>query len=132
MQHKIPPGVLIQAYGYDENVMPNGVGLTRDDLDKDFPDNPVMVGHVSMHGAVLNSAAMKKYNITARPRLRRAASSCARPGSNEPSGLTDGNALICRLSRLCRKPTREEEVEWSRARTNALRCQPELPLRRKG
>ena len=51
--NKIPPGEVIQAYGYDENVMPKDAELTRDDLDKDFPDNPVIVGHVSMHGAVL-------------------------------------------------------------------------------
>ena len=51
-RNKIPKGELIQAYGYDENAMPDGVGLTRDDLDTEFPDNPVLVGHVSMHGAV--------------------------------------------------------------------------------
>ena len=61
----IPKGELIQAYGYDENVMPNGRLLNRDDLDKALPDNPVIVGHVSMHGAVLNSAALKKYGISA-------------------------------------------------------------------
>ena len=49
---KIPKGEVILAYGYDENVMPNGVLLNRGDLDKAFPDNPAIVGHVSMHGAV--------------------------------------------------------------------------------
>jgi len=63
--NKIPKGEVIQAYGYDENVMPNGRLLNRDDLDKAFPDNPVLVGHVSMHGAVLNSAAMKKWELSA-------------------------------------------------------------------
>ena len=53
--NKIPKGEVIQAYGYDENVMPKGRLLNRDHLDKAFPDNPVLVGHVSMHGAVLNS-----------------------------------------------------------------------------
>ena len=57
---KIPKGEVVQCYGYDENVMPNGRHLNRDDLDRAFPDNPILVGHVSMHGAVLNSAAMKK------------------------------------------------------------------------
>jgi hypothetical protein len=46
--YKISKGELIQAYGYDENVMPKGKELTKEDLDKDFPDNPVLVGHVSM------------------------------------------------------------------------------------
>ncbi len=112
-EHKIPAGVLIQAYGYDENVMPNGVGLTRDDLDKDFPDNPVMVGHVSMHGAVLNSAAMKKYNITARTKTPAGGIILRKPGSNEPSGLLMETAYLPVYSALP-QPTREEEVEWSR------------------
>ena len=45
--NKIPKGEVIQAYGYDENVMPNGRRLNRDDLDKALPDNPVLVGDVS-------------------------------------------------------------------------------------
>ena len=53
------------GYGYDENQMPDGTTLNRDDLDKDFPDNPVMVIHISLHGAVLNSAALKKFGISA-------------------------------------------------------------------
>lgn len=61
-ENKIPKGAVIQAYGYDENVMPNGRLLNRDDLDEALPDNPVLVGHVSMHGAVMNSAAMTKWN----------------------------------------------------------------------
>ena len=75
---------MIQAYGYDENAMPNGVALTRDDLDRDFPDHPVLVGHVSMHGAVLNSAAMKLYGISADTERRREASSCASRGPTSP------------------------------------------------
>ena len=30
---KVPKGEIIQAYGYDENVMPEGRLLNRDDLD---------------------------------------------------------------------------------------------------
>lgn len=39
--------------------MPNGRLLNRDDIDKIFPDNPVRIDHVSMHGTVLNSLALK-------------------------------------------------------------------------
>jgi len=84
---KIPKGELIQAYGYDENAMPNGVGLTRDDLDADFPDNPVLVGHVSMHGAVLNSAAMKQFGISAKTKTPPGGIILRKAGSNEPAGL---------------------------------------------
>jgi len=54
-------GELLLGYGYDENLMPTGEPLSRDALDKAFPDNPVAVIHVSMHGAVLNSAAFSKF-----------------------------------------------------------------------
>ncbi len=113
-EHKIPAGVLIQAYGYDENAMPNGVGLTRYDLDKDFPDNPVMIGHVSMHGAVLNSAAMKKYGVTAKTKTPAGGIILRKPGSNEPLGLLMETAYLPIYASLP-QPTREQEVEWSRA-----------------
>ena len=113
-QHNIPKGVLIQAYGYDENAMPNGVGLTRYDLDKDFPDNPVMVGHVSMHGAVLNSAAMKKYDVTAKTKTPAGGIILRKPGSNEPLGLLMETAYLPIYASLP-QPTKEEEVQWSRA-----------------
>ncbi len=61
----IPKGEMIMGYGYDDSVMPDGRLLNRDDLDAAFPDNPVRVDHVSMHGAVMNSLALKKYGISA-------------------------------------------------------------------
>ncbi len=112
--HRVPKGVLIQAYGYDENAMPNGVGLTRDDLDLDFPDNPVMVGHVSMHGAVLNSAAMKQYGISATTKTPPGGVILRKPGSSEPAGLLMETAFLPIFASLP-KPTAEQEVAWSRA-----------------
>ena len=65
-ERKIPKGEMIMAYGYDDTVMPDGRHLNRDDLDQAFPDNPVRVDHVSMHGAVLNSLALKQFGIERR------------------------------------------------------------------
>lgn len=110
----IPKGVLIQAYGYDENAMPNGVGLTRDDLDLDFPDNPVLVGHVSMHGAVLNSAAMKQFGISAATVTPPGGVILRKPGSNEPAGLVMETAYLPIFSSLP-EPNAEQEIAWSRA-----------------
>ena len=110
----IPKGQLIQAYGYDENAMPNRIALTRDDLDKDFPDNPVLVGHVSMHGAVLNSAAMKLYGISADTETPPGGVILRKPGSNEPAGLVMETAYLPIFMSLP-KPTAEQEIEWSRA-----------------
>ena len=58
---KLKPGELLLGWGYDENLMPIGQVLSRDILDRAFPDNPVGVIHVSMHGAVINSKAMALY-----------------------------------------------------------------------
>jgi predicted amidohydrolase YtcJ len=112
--HNIPKGEIIQAYGYDENVMPKGVGLTRDDLDKDFPDNPVIVGHVSMHGAVLNSAAMKKYGYSAATKTPPGGVILRKPGSNEPAGLVMETAFLPVFAAMP-KPDAQQEIEWSRA-----------------
>jgi predicted amidohydrolase YtcJ len=60
----LKPGELLLGWGYDENLMPEGTELTRDLLDKAFPDNPVGIIHVSMHGAVINSRAMEKYGYS--------------------------------------------------------------------
>ena len=113
-ERKIPAGELIQAYGYDENAMPSSAGLTRNDLDTDFPDNPVMVGHVSMHGAVLNSAAMKLYGISAATKTPPGGIILRKPGSNEPAGLLMETAYLPIFASLP-KPNAEQEVAWSRA-----------------
>ena len=47
------------GYGYDPNHLAEGRELTRDDLDPHFPDQPVMLLHVSLQGAVLNTALDK-------------------------------------------------------------------------
>jgi len=111
---QIPKGEVIQAYGYDENVMPNGRLLNRDDLDKAFPDNPVLVGHVSMHGAVLNSAAMKKWGLSAQTKTPPGGVIVRKPGTQEPYGLIMETAYLPIFASLP-QPTKEQEVEWSKA-----------------
>jgi predicted amidohydrolase YtcJ len=60
----LKPGEMLLGWGYDENLMPKGNPLSRAQLDAAFPDNPVGVIHVSMHGAVINSKAMAKFGYT--------------------------------------------------------------------
>jgi len=111
---QIPKGEVIQAYGYDDNVMPNGRLLNRDDLDKAFPDNPVMVGHVSMHGAVLNSAALKKWGISAKTKTPDGGVIVRKPGTQEPYGLIMETAFLPIYAALP-QPTAAQELEWSKA-----------------
>ena len=113
-ERQVPTGTIIQAYGYDDNAMPGGRLLNRDDLDKAFPDHPVLVGHVSMHGAVLNSAAMTKWNLTAATKTPPGGVIVRKPGTQEPYGLIMETAYLPIFASLP-TPTAEQEVEWSRA-----------------
>ena len=91
---KVQPGELIVGYGYDENMMPKGHPLTRDDLDPAFPDNPVYVIHVSGHGAVLNSRAFEKYGISAATKTPPGGVIVRKAGSDEPAGLIMETAYL--------------------------------------
>jgi predicted amidohydrolase YtcJ len=93
-EKKIAKGEIIQAYGYDDNIMPKGKELNRDHLDAAFPDNPVIVGHVSMHGAVLNSLALKKYGYSAEYKTPPGGIVVRKPGTNEPYGLIMETAYL--------------------------------------
>ncbi len=113
-ENDIPDGVLIQAYGYDDTVMPGGRLLNRDDLDEALPNNPVLVGHVSMHGAVLNSAALEKWGITAETETPPGGIIVRKPGTGEPYGLIMETAFLPIFGSLP-LPTPEQEIEWSKA-----------------
>lgn len=113
-EKKIAKGAMIMGYGYDENVMPGGKLLNRDDLDKAFPDNPVRVEHVSMHGCVLNSAAMKYYGISAATKTPPGGVIVRKPGTNEPYGLIMETAFLPIMAKS-EAMTPEQEIAWSKA-----------------
>jgi predicted amidohydrolase YtcJ len=113
-ERAIPKGQLIQAYGYDDTAMPAGRLLNRDDLDEAFPDNPVLVGHVSMHGAVMNSAALQQFGISADTPTPPGGIIVRKPGSDEPYGLIMETAYLPVFANLP-QPTREQEIEFTRA-----------------
>ncbi|WP_431237922.1 amidohydrolase [Mycolicibacterium aichiense] len=112
--HRVPPGEMIVAYGYDDTLMPAGRTLHKDDLDVDFPANPVLVGHVSMHGAVLNSAAMRMFDITADTVTPAGGVIVRKDGSTEPDGLVMETAFLPIFAAMP-KPTPSQEIAWSKA-----------------
>lgn len=111
---QIPKGELIVAYGYDDNAMPNGRLLNRDDLDAAFPDNPVRVDHVSMHGTVLNSLAMKKYGYSAETETPPGGVIVRKEGTNEPYGLIMETAYLPVMDKT-EPMTPEQEIEATKA-----------------
>lgn len=113
-ERKIPKGAMIMGYGYDDTVMPNGRLLNRDDLDAAFPDNPVRIDHVSMHGAVLNSLALEKYGFSANTKTPPGGVIVRKPGTNEPYGLIMEMAFLPVMEQ--QEPmTPEQEIESTRA-----------------
>ncbi len=113
-ERKIPKGEMIMGYGYDDTVMPNGRLLNRDDLDQAFPDNPVRVDHVSMHGAVMNSLALRKYGISSATKTPAGGVIVRKPGTREPWGLIMETAFLPVMEK--QEPmTPEQEIAWSKA-----------------
>jgi predicted amidohydrolase YtcJ len=113
-ERKIPKGEMILGYGYDDTAMPGGRLLNRDDLDQAFPDNPVRVDHVSMHGTVLNSLAMKKYGFSSASRTPAGGVIVRKPGTREPWGLIMEMAFLPVVEK--QEPvTPEQEIAWSKA-----------------
>lgn len=110
----LKPGELFIGYGYDDTMMPADHLLTRDDLDPPFPDNPVLVIHVSLHGAVLNSAAMAQFGISAQTETPAGGVIVRREGSNEPQGLVMETAFLPIFASLP-TPTPEEELKQIRS-----------------
>lgn len=113
-ERQIPKGEMIMGYGYDDSVMPSGRLLNRDDLDNAFPDNPVRIDHVSMHGAVMNSLALKKYGISAATKTPPGGVIVRKPGTNEPYGLIMETAFLPVFEQT-EPMTAQQEIEWTRA-----------------
>ena len=86
-KYKIPHGEFIVGYGYDGDALSDAREMTAADLDAAFPDNPVFVQHVSLHGAVCNSAALKKFKISKETMTPPGGVIVRKPNSMEPEGL---------------------------------------------
>jgi predicted amidohydrolase YtcJ len=114
VERNIPKGVMIMGYGYDDSVMPDGRLLNRGDLDEAFPDNPVRVDHVSMHGAVMNTLALKKYGISRETKTPPGGVIVRQTDTGEPWGLIMETAFLPVMEQA-EPMTAQQEVEWTRA-----------------
>ena len=81
------PGEFIVGFGYDPELLHEKRGPSRAELDAAFPDNPVIVIHVSAHGATLNSKALAHYGITALTPTPPGGVIGRQTGSQEPDGV---------------------------------------------
>jgi predicted amidohydrolase YtcJ len=86
-RNQAKPGDWIVGYGYDQDTLEEGRHVTRDDLDSAFPHNPVVMIHVSFHGAVLNSRSFEAINYHANTVTPEGGIIVRRDDGNEPLGL---------------------------------------------
>jgi predicted amidohydrolase YtcJ len=91
---KIGPGKFVMGFGYDPELLAEKRAPTKQELDAAFPDNPVILVHVSSHGAMLNSKALAVYGITAATSTPTGGVIGREPGSNEPNGLLFETAFL--------------------------------------
>jgi len=90
----IGPGKFVMGFGYDPALLAEKRAPTKQELDAAFPDNPVILVHVSGHGAMLNSKALAAYSITAATPTPPGGVIGREPGSNEPDGLLFETAFL--------------------------------------
>ena len=93
-RRRLGPGKFVMGFGYDPELLAEKRAPTKQELDKAFPDNPVILVHVSGHGAMLNSKALAAYDITAATPTPEGGVIGREPGSNEPDGLLFETAFL--------------------------------------
>ncbi len=89
-----PAGEWVIGISYDDSLLAEKRHPTRRDLDRASTDHPIVIWHISLHFASLNSAALAQLGIDASTKdppggvIRRDA------GSAEPDGFLEENAIM--------------------------------------
>ena len=107
---KLAPGKFVVGFGYDPDLLAEKRAPTKQELDAAFPDNPVILVHVSGHGAMLNSKALAAYDITARTPTPSGGVIGREPGSDEPNGLLFETAFLPVFAKVP-GPSDDEQIE---------------------
>ena len=108
-QYPPQPGAWLLGFGYDGSALRDGREATRDDLDAAFPDTPVLLVHVSGHGCLLNSAALKIVGIDANTPTPQGGVIARKPGTTEPTGLLMETAWL-RVLGFVPRPTPQQAL----------------------
>ena len=100
VRRKLGPGKFVMGFGYDPELLAEKRPPSKQELDAAFPDNPVILVHVSGHGAMLNSKALAAYDVTAATPTPPGGVIGREPGSNEPNGLLFETAFLPIFARV--------------------------------
>ncbi|MFK5981942.1 MAG: amidohydrolase [Flavobacteriaceae bacterium] len=86
-ENKIKDGEWIVGWGYDQDLLAEKRHITKMDLDKAFPNNKVLIVHISMHGGVLNSKALEWAGVDENYKTPDGGVVARLDGTTEPAGL---------------------------------------------
>lgn len=106
-EKNIKDGEWIVGWGYDQDLLEEKRHITKLDIDKYLPNNKVLIIHISMHGAVLNSQALKWAGINEKTPTPKGGIMARLPNSNEPAGLVMEMAYIPIFGKMP-QPSEEE------------------------
>lgn len=84
----------IIGWGYDQEGLDEDRHVNINDLDPHFPNNKIILIHVSNHGMVLNSNALAEYGIDESTETPFGGIINRLPGTNKPAGLLMETAML--------------------------------------
>jgi len=93
-RQKAKPGDWVIGYGYDSIGLAEKRDINRRDIDAAFPENPVMLLHVSGHGAVFDSKALELLQVGPGTPTPPGGIIVREPGGNQPAGLVMEMAFL--------------------------------------
>ncbi len=88
-----PPGQWVLGWGYAPYLLDDKKDLTREDLDRATKEHPVCLVHVSVHGAVVNSLALRELGF-ARETPDPPGGKIHRDANGDPNGLLSESAFM--------------------------------------
>lgn len=88
---------VLMGYGYDDTATRDGRGPTLSELDAISPDRPLVLAHISLHAAYVNSAMLKAMGIPLDRTSDDGEIVCA---DGKPTGLLTENRAIAALGML--------------------------------
>ncbi len=108
----IRDGEWINGFGYDQDQLEEKRHPTKKDLDAAFPNNPVVIQHVSGHMGVANSYALRISGIDSTTKDPAGGTIVRFPGTQDPTGLLQEHAgyLLKRGDRN-KKPSWDEQLQ---------------------
>jgi len=108
-EKKLKPGQWALGWGYDDTGIKEQRHPTREDLDAVSIDHPILLMHISAHLMACNSKLLEELGITQDTKDPEGGIIQRKPGTNEPNGVLEENAMLLVLGKLP-TPTPEEAM----------------------